>query len=329
MKQKSVIISSLLFICLALVFLSRNSKEDESSDNNSNKFSDIILDTYIDREELDSAINYIDNIYKENPDDIDILIARADTYYEANQAHISRDCWEHCLEIDSDNIICSENLVELYCSIGDLNCENNIDYLLELDSENLIALYFKAKLNKDLGKNELAIQIYHEILDIKPDHLGALEDLALLYTYQNDEMAIQYFEKLLEEKETYQVYYNYGYYFQLQEDFLNAIEKYEFSISLNENWPYSYYSMGYCYLASAFSSKDELENKELLQKALNIFDKTISLDGGYLEAYHGRGLCYQELGNKKAAMEDFKFCLMIEPGYEPAMNGISDLEKSQ
>ena len=107
----------------------------------------------------------------------------------------------------------------------------------------------------------------------------------------------------------------------------HAIEKYEASISLNANWPYSHYAMGYCYLASFISSKDQSINKHILNQALNIFNKTISLDGGYLEAYHARAICYQKLGDKKSAMEDFKFCLMIEPGYEPAMNGISELEK--
>ena len=323
MKRNYII---LFFICSSLVLYSWLFLVD-NEDKKSQKFSNMILDRYVENEDLDSAINYVDNIYKKNPDNIDILIARANIYYEDNQAHISRDCWERCLEIDSKNIICAEHLVELYCSIGDVNCEKNIHSLLELDSKNLIALYFKAKLKKDIGEHELAKQIYNKILDIKPNHLGALEDLALLYTYEKNDLAIQYFEKLLAENATYQLYYNYGYYFQLKEDFSNAIEKYEASISLNANWPYSHYAMGYCYLASFFSSKDQSINTDILNQALNIFNKTISLDGGYLEAYHARAICYQKLGKKKSAMEDFKFCLMIEPGYEPAMNGISELEK--
>ena len=37
-------------------------------------------------------------------------------------------------KIDSNNKICSEKLVDLYCTIGDKNCEKSIDYLLGIDS---------------------------------------------------------------------------------------------------------------------------------------------------------------------------------------------------
>ena len=102
------------------------------------------IDQYIAVEDLDK--DYIDSIYKKNPNNINILLKRADLYYDNNQAHISRDCWERCVEIDSNNKICSEKLVDLYCTIGDKNCEKCIDYLLGIDSNNLIALYFQAKL---------------------------------------------------------------------------------------------------------------------------------------------------------------------------------------
>ena len=86
--------------------------------------------------------------------------------------------------------------------------------------------------------------------------------------------------------------------------------------------------MGYCFLEISRYEKEEVIQKENLEKALKSFDKTISIDGGYLEAYYSRGRCYQDLGDKKSAMEDFKFCLMIEPGYEPAMDAITILEKN-
>ena len=305
------------------------SKKQKSVDN----FDVLLFEEYVEQEEMDSALNYIDEFYKNNPDDINILIARADFYSAVNQnkTSISRDCLEHCLEIEPKNIICAEKRINLYCTLYDVtgnSCEESVNYVLDFDSKNLIALYFQAKLRRDQGKTELAKQIYQQILEIKANHLGALEDLAILYTQENNELAITYFDRILEQNPTYQVYYNYGYYFQSQEDFQNAIQKYQESISLNESWPYSYYSMGYCYLASALYSKDKLKKKSLLNSALKSFDKTINLDGGYLEAYHSRAICHQNIGNKKAALEDFKFCLMINPGYEPAMNGISELEKS-
>ncbi len=338
MSRNSInIIISLLFTCSILVFFSLLQSKSEVKSNLKSK-PEVKSNTaitwhekikeYLENEEFDSAINYIDIIYHQNPNNINILIGRADVYFQDNQTGVSKECWEKCLELDPNNIVCAERLVDLYCTIGDINCETSIDYLLNFDSNNLTALYFKAKLSRDLGSVELAINTYKEMLEIEPTNLKALEDLAVLYTYENNDLAAQYFELLLKEKSTYKIYYNYGYFFQLKEDFLSAIEKYKKSISLNEYWPYSYYAMGYCFLEISRYEKEAVSQKENLLNALKSFDKTISIDGGYLEAYYSRGRCYQYLGDKKSAMEDFKFCLMIEPGHEPAMDAITILEKN-
>ena len=102
--------------------------------------------------------------------------------------------------------------------------------------------------------------------------------------------------------------------------------EYRRSPSEQNNSPNSYYSMGYCYLSIALSSNKIDERKKFLESALDCFKNTIALNGSYLEAYYARAICYKELGDKKSAIEDFKFCLMIEPGYEPAMLGISEIE---
>lgn len=287
-----------------------------------------IIDQYIEREDFNSAINYIDSIYNQNPDDINILIDRAEVYYKLNETKVSKDSWERCLEIDPNNIICAEKLVELYCTIGEVNCDLSIDYLLKIDSENITALNFKAKLEKDLGNIYDAIKLYNKVLELDPRNINAIEELAILYTNDKNVLAIDYFDKLINLNPTSLAYYNYGFYFQINNDLLNAIEKYKLSVSLNSNSPNSYYSMGYCYFSLALYSNNDKERRKLFEEALISFKKTISLNGSYLEAYYARALCYVELGDKKSAIEDFKFCLMIEPGYEPAMIGISDLEKN-
>ena len=150
----------------------------------------------------------------------------------------------------------------------------------------------------------------------------------LLYTNNKNVLAIDYYDKLISLNPSSLAYYNYGFYFQINNDFFNAIEKYKASVSLNSNSPNSYYSMGYCYFSIALSSINNNERRKFFEEALISFNKTISLNGSYLEAYYARALCYVELGDKKSAIEDFKFCLMIEPGYEPAMIGIADVEKN-
>ena len=325
MSRSSVnIIFSLLFICLILVIFSllkSNSKKKHSKLSNTKTIKE-----YLENEEIDLAINYIDSLFENSPDDINILINRAEVYYNINETKVAKESWEKCLELDNNNILCAEKLVELYCTVGDINCISSIDYLLSINPKNLTALNFKAKLEKDQGNIDNAIKLYKQVLEIDKENINAIEEIAILYTNTKNDLALDYLNKLIILNPTSLAYYNFGFYFQINNDFLSAIEKYKLSISLNNNSPNSYYSMGYCYLSIALSSNKIDERKKFLESALDCFKNTIALNGSYLEAYYARAICYKELGDKKSAIEDFKFCLMIEPGYEPAMLGISEIE---
>ena len=52
--------------------------------------------------------------------------------------------------------------------------------------------------------------------------------------------------------------------------------------------------------------------------------RSIEIDGSYLQAYFARAYAYNQIGDKNLAIEDYKFCLMLEPGYGPARE---ELEK--
>ena len=257
------------FICLILVIFSllkSNSKKKHSKLSNTKK-----INEYIENEEIDLAINYIDSLYENSPDDINILINRAE-YYDINETKVAKESWEKCLELDNNNILCAEKLVELYCTVGDINCISSIDYLLNINPKNLTALNFKARLEKDQGNIDNAIKLYKQVLEIDKENINAIEEIAILYTNTKNDLALDYFDKLIILNPTSLAYYNFGFYFQINNDFLNAIEKYKLSISLNNNSPNSYYSMGYCYLSTlALSSNKIDERKKFLELALDCF----------------------------------------------------------
>ena len=169
MSRSSVnIIFSLLFICLILVIFSllkSNSKKHSKLSNTKT------IKEYLENEEIDLAINYIDSLFENSPDDINILINRAEVYYNINETKVAKESWEKCLELDNNNIECAEKLVELYCTVGDINCISSIDYLLNINPKNLTALNFKAKLEKDLGNIDNAIKLYKQVLEIDKENI--------------------------------------------------------------------------------------------------------------------------------------------------------------
>ena len=60
-----------------------------------------MIKEYLENEEIDLAINYVDSLFENNPDDINILINRAEVYYNVNETKVAKESWEKCLELDN------------------------------------------------------------------------------------------------------------------------------------------------------------------------------------------------------------------------------------
>ena len=88
-----------------------------------------------------------------------------------------------------------------------------------------------------------------------------------------------------------------------------AIESYKTAIKI-EDRKEAYYNIGYCLLLNDF------------KVAKDYFSDPINLDFSYLEAYYARGFTYKKLKQINLAVEDLKFCLMLEPGYEESENRV-------
>ncbi len=262
---------------------------------------------YIQEGKLDSAKLYIENLYKEHPNDKDILVKRGEIHFLLNQFEISEISWLQCLSIDETYGICYEKLLGLYCGIYDpmgTDCNDMIIKALSLNKNNKVAIYFKAKRFVEKGKINEAINLYEELLKNDTKNLRVLNDLAILYdtSYKSE----FYYKKILEIDSNHIAFYGLGMHFQKKGLFKESIENYRKSISVKKNKE-SYYNMGYCFLMI-----------DLVNKAIDSFSNAIEMDGSYLEAYFGRAHAYNILNKKNLAIEDFKFCLMLEPGYEPA-----------
>ncbi|WP_455539111.1 tetratricopeptide repeat protein [Terrisporobacter sp.] len=105
------------------------------------------------------------------------------------------------------------------------------------------------------------------------------ESLAMLY--RSDE-ALKNFEKVIEEEESGEVYYNMGVCYHYKNDFDSAISYYEKSIELIPNFFSAYYNMALCY----YKKKD-------IEKAMKYIKKAIAIDHKREEPYDVLERCYQ------------------------------------
>ena len=53
--------------------------------------------------------------------------------------------------------------------------------------------------------------------------------------------------------------------------------------------------------------------------AIEDFTQAIEFDGGDADAYLGRGIAHQKIGNTQSAREDFRKAVSLNPGLAPAV----------
>ena len=74
---------------------------------------------------------------------------------------------------------------------------------------------------------------------------------------------------------------------------------------------------------------DLTDEKTISKNTLASFTSAITIDPKYIDAYYGRGVCYQLLGDKKDAMLDFQYCLTLDPQYQPASVALLELSRKK
>ncbi len=297
------------YLLLILVFLISCSqpKPSNNSKKNSNSEFNKSYNKYLQRGDLDSARFYIDIDYDKAPDDLQILRSRGEVYFLLNKFEIAEQSWLSCLLINENDEGCYEKLIGLYCGVFDLmgnDCTDIIANTFKVNNQNKVALLFEAQRFVFENKINQAISVYENLLDIDSTNLRAMNELAILYdtSYKSE----FYYNKILELDSSYVAYYGLGMYFQKKELYQKAINNYQKALSVSiKKEPY--YNIGYCHLMLDESSK-----------AVDSFSESIIIDASYVEAYFARGFAYERLRQNKLAIEDYKFCLMLEPGYEDA-----------
>ncbi len=271
-------------------------------------------DYYFEKGKLDSAKLYIEELYKKTPNDKNVLLNRGDVYFLLDDFEVAEESWLKCVSVDLKDDVCYEKLINLYCVLDGLmgeNCYNIISKTLNINQNNKIAIFFKAKRFSKENNINNAINLYEKLLEDDPNNLIVLNELAILYEPSSRESKI-YYNKMVEIDSNYVGFYGLGLHFQENQLFEKAIENYKNALSIEKN-KNAYYNIAYCYLKMNFPDK-----------AIDFFSKVINIDPSYVLAYYGRGYSYSLMKQNQLAIEDYKFCLMLEPGFEDARN---ELEK--
>ena len=231
---------------------------------------------------------------------------------------LQQEGWERCLKIEPNNIVCRENLTALMCAVKDINCKSMIDTLSMLNNGTVsttLIVYLK-----ELREYDLALKLLNNLALINPKDKEVLTLLSIIYsdtsafnTNFSTKLAEKYFNDALSlYSNDVQLHYNFGKYQQDVLKYNEALKSYNHVINLDSTNKQAYYNMGFCAM--------QLEN---YTESIMYFTKAINLDQSFLLAYHARAFVNELNKDFDKAKVDWKNCLMLNPSYIPALEGLN------
>lgn len=247
----------------------------------------------------------------------DYFITLSDLYFSVNKSGAARAALEKCIALDENNVDALLKLAELYLYVN--KNDKSIGYInkvLKIDQYNAKAYFMKGMNYKDLKDTAKAISSMQTAVEQDQQYYNAYMQLGVLCAAQYNKLAIDYYRNALRiQPKSVEAWYGLGKFYQDVKDWNNAIGTYTTLLKFNNNKDVLY-NLGVIHLLGL----------KAYNKALEYFSAAINIDPKYTEAYYGRGITYQTMGENKKAAIDFQSCLSIDPEYQPAINALNKVK---
>ena len=240
---------------------------------------------------------------------------RGEIYWKKQDVKAAYQSYEKSIQKDpqfSDGLI-KKASVDIVLNNYDMALDL-LDQALKLNMTNPLPYYFKGRLFKAKGDTAVAISSYQTAVELNPQYYDAYVELALLVAAQRNDLAEEYYKTAISIRpKSVEVWYNRAMF--LQENGDRKVEYYDRALScydtiahIDTNFFGAYYNKGFVYYTYL---------KEYT-KAIECFSQAIKAYPSYFQAYYSRGLCYEKMGDRKTALENFDRALAIKPDYDDA-----------
>jgi tetratricopeptide (TPR) repeat protein len=241
------------------------------------------------------------------------FLTLSDLYFSVNQSGNAKAALEKSIALDPKNVEAILKLAELYLYVN--KSDKSIEYInqaLKIDQYNAKAYFMKGMNYKDLKDTAKAISSMQTAVEQDQQYYNAYMQLGILCAGQKNKLAVDYYKNALRiQPKSVEAWYALGKFYQDAGDWNNAIGTYSTLLKFDNNKNVMY-NLGVIHLVAL----------KAYNKALEYFTGAINIDPKYVEAYYGRGVCYQEMKEPKKALAEFQTCLSINPDYEPAKRAL-------
>ena len=216
-----------------------------------------------------------------------------------------------------DSLLLIENLIEYYRNNGSYDTAINItDAALKKDSENVELWDIKGTLLFENGDTLKSIKAYETAINIYPLPEYIIS-LGTLYAQTKNQKALTMADALLiadKAKAQREALFIKGLYYSYTSDKQKAINFFDSCISIDYTYMFAYREK-----AIALYDMDKYED------ALEVLNRAITIQNNFDEGYYWRGRCYEKLGKKQDAIENYQMALLYDKNFIEAKDALARL----
>ncbi len=192
-----------------------------------------------------------------------------------------------------------------------------LDKVLQRDPQNAEAFYMAGRVALDKGDTTNAIASLQKSVKIDADNADAWFFLGRIFSLRSNPVALQYFDNALRVDSTYLEAQEFkGVFYKRTGQFDKAFNIYRDLLLRDPDYANAYFDMGAIYL--------ELDS---FSKAYENFNIATKVDPIFVKAYYYRGVASEKMGNREAALADYKQASGMSPEYQEAKDAKERLEK--
>ena len=159
----------------------------------------------------------------------------------------------------------------------------------------------------------LAIKYLKLALEINPENLAVIHELALVYEKIDKlEESIQCYKEYIDlDPFAEHIWFNLGMVYSSMERYQEAIEAYEFAIAISPD-----------YISAYFSKGNTQVNSDAFHEAIITFEQILAIEPDNTQAYTYIGECYDKLGLYKRSIYYYRKALCIDKSCSDAWYGL-------
>ena len=207
---------------------------------------------YIGVSQMDSALNNALIAIRLDSNNSNTYLAVSDVYFSMGNIDNTEEMLEKAIAIDNKNNEAYLKLGELYFLLKRYReSEEILTKAIKQQTHNPKAYHILAWNYREQGDTASAIRTYLISADQDPDYFDSYMELGILHHCRHNPLTVDYYNNALNvQPNNIQALYNLAMFYQETQDYEKALEKYRMILQVDKNHRNTLHNMGWIYLVA-------------------------------------------------------------------------------